>query len=36
VATAVGYRVIDASGAIPRPRRVPQLIARAERTASLR
>jgi methionine sulfoxide reductase heme-binding subunit len=36
VTTAVGYRVIDASSAIPRPRRVPQLIARAERTGSLR
>jgi predicted ferric reductase len=36
VVTAIGYRIIDASGAIPRPRRVPQLIARAEKTGSLR
>ena len=36
VVTAIGYRIIDASAAIPRPRRVPQLIARAEKTGSLR
>jgi len=36
VATAVGYRVIDASGAIPRPRRVSQLMARTERSGALR
>lgn len=36
VVTAIGYRIIDASAAIPRPGRVPQLIARAEKTGSLR
>lgn len=36
VVTAIGYRIIDASAAIPRPRRVSQLIARTERSGSLR
>jgi methionine sulfoxide reductase heme-binding subunit len=36
VVTAIGYRIIDSSAAIPRPRRVPQLLARAEKTGSLR
>ena len=36
VVTAIGYRVIDAPAAIPRPRRVPQLLVRAEKARSLR
>jgi methionine sulfoxide reductase heme-binding subunit len=36
VASAIGYRIIDASAAIPRPQRVPQLIARNERSGALR
>ena len=36
VVTAIGYRVIDASAAIPRPRRVPQQLVRAEKARSLR
>lgn len=36
VVTVIGYRIIDASAAIPRPRRVSQLIARTERSGSLR
>ena len=36
VVTAIGYRIIDASAAVPRPRRVSQLIARTERSGSLR
>lgn len=36
VVTAIGYRVIDASAAIPRPRRVSQLIARTERSGAQR
>ncbi|MEO6145248.1 MAG: ferric reductase-like transmembrane domain-containing protein [Dermatophilaceae bacterium] len=36
VVTAIGYRVIDSLGAEPRPRRVPQQLARAGKTARLR
>ena len=36
VVTAIGYRVIDASAAIPRPRRVPQQLVRTEQARSLR
>ncbi|MEO8518555.1 MAG: ferric reductase-like transmembrane domain-containing protein [Dermatophilaceae bacterium] len=36
VASAIGYRVIDASAAIPRPGRVPQQLFHAGRTGSLR
>lgn len=36
VVTAIGYRVIDASAAIPRPRRVPQQLVRAEKARGLR
>ena len=36
VVTAIGYRVVDASTAIPRPRRVPQQLLRAEKARSLR
>lgn len=36
VVTAIGYRVIDASAAIPRPRRVPQQLVRIEQARSLR
>jgi len=36
VVTAIGYRIIDASGAIPRPRRVSQLIARTQSTGAQR
>ena len=36
VVTAIGYRIIDASAAIPRPRRVSQLIARTERSGAQR
>jgi methionine sulfoxide reductase heme-binding subunit len=36
VITAIGYRIIDASAAIPRPLRVSQLIARTERTGAQR
>jgi sulfoxide reductase heme-binding subunit YedZ len=36
VVSAIGYRIIDASAAIPRPRRVSQLIARTERSGAHR
>jgi sulfoxide reductase heme-binding subunit YedZ len=36
VVTAIGYRIIDASAATPRPRRVSQLIARTERSGAQR
>ena len=36
VASAIGYRVIHASAAIPRPGRVPQQLFQAGRTGSLR
>ena len=36
VVTAIGYRVIDASAAIPRPRRVSQLLARTEKSGAHR
>jgi len=36
VVTAIGYRIIDASAATPRPLRVSQLIARTERTGAQR
>ena len=36
VVTAVGYRVIDASTAVPRPRRVPQQLVRADKMGSFR
>ena len=36
VVVAIGYRVNGASAAVPRPRRVPQQLARADRTGSVR
>ena len=36
VVTAIGYRVFDASAAIPRPRRVSQLLARTEKSGAQR
>lgn len=36
VVTAIGYRIIDAAAAIPRPYRVPQQLVRAEKTGSQR
>ena len=36
VVTAIGYRIIDAAAAIPRARRVPQQLARTEKTGSPR
>ncbi|MEP7016869.1 MAG: ferric reductase-like transmembrane domain-containing protein [Actinomycetota bacterium] len=36
VVTAIGYRIIDASAAIPRPRRVSQLLARTEKSGAQR
>lgn len=36
VVTAISYRIIDAAAALPRPRRVPQQLVRAEKTGSLR
>jgi methionine sulfoxide reductase heme-binding subunit len=36
VVTAIGYRIIHASAAIPRPRRVSQLLARTEKSGAQR
>jgi predicted ferric reductase len=35
VVTAIGYRVLDAMAAVPRPARVPQQLVRADRTGNL-